>query len=54
MIKIVENNIDNYELEFLGNVELSHITGCLQYNEFKNQLEEIIDCKNNFLSKEID
>lgn len=54
MIKIVEKNIDNYELEFLGNVELSHITGCLQYNEFKNQLEEIIDCKNNFLSKEID
>lgn len=54
MIKIVEKNIDNYELEFLGNVELSHITGCLQYNEFKNQLEEIIDCKNTFLSKEID
>lgn len=54
MIKIVEKNIDNYKIEFVGNVELSHIKGCIQYKEFKDLLSEIEDCKCAFLTKEID
>lgn len=54
MIKIVEKNIDNYKIEFVGNVELSHITGCIQYKKFKDLLLEIEDCKCAFLTKEID
>lgn len=54
MIKIVEKNIDNYQIEFVGNVELSHITGCIQYKEFKELLNGIKDCKCAFLNKEIE
>ena len=54
MIKILEKNIDNYKIEFVGNVEMSHITSCLQFNEFRNLLDEITDCKCAFLNKEIE
>ena len=54
MIKIVEKNIDNYKIEFIGNVELSHIIGCIQYKDFKDLLSEIEDCKCAFLTKVIE
>ncbi len=53
MIKIAERNIDNYKVEFVGNVELSHITGCVQYKDFKDLLSEIEDCRNAFLTKDV-
>ena len=45
MIKVLKQKDHTYVLEFLNNIELSHALHCIEYAEFKELLDEIVDYK---------
>lgn len=49
MITVLEQNDSEYKLEFVKNIELSHVLHCVEYADFKESLDEISAFKANLL-----
>lgn len=47
MCSISQLNDEEYKIEFVKNIEISHALHCIEYAEFKQMLDEITDFKRN-------
>lgn len=51
MFKIIKQNEKNYILEYENKIEISQVLHCIEYQNFKDILDEICEFKNNLYSE---